>query len=200
MNLIIVLFLVLIAASMFTGGLSSKASRRRHRRARRAQLNADYAIVQERNLVQILGTNELSLFNVDQIGSGGHYNQAMCGYMNDHMFINGSLVEYTDAVKSAFTNEYFATIYQRKHFPLTHRPVGEVGLNATEENVKRFYKLHCPPPVDYYRILIGFMMILFFIAFSITMISCFASVCLSFDEYMEERRIERLRVARNKAR
>lgn len=200
MNLIIVLFILLIAASMFAGASAGKASRRRHRRARRALRNANYAVSQERNLGRILGTNELSLFNVDQIGSGGHYNQAICGYMNENMFINGSLVEYTDTVKSAFTNKYFATIYQRKNFPLTYRPVGEVSLNSTEENVKRFHKLHCPPPVDYYRILIGFMVILFLISFSITMVSCFASLCQSFDEYFEERRIERLRVARNKTR
>jgi hypothetical protein len=198
MNLIIVLFLILIAASMFTGASATRASRRRHRRARRVQRNADYAISQERNLLQILGTNELSLFNVDQIGSGGHYNQAICGYMNEYMFINGSLVEYTDAVQSAFTNEYFATIYQRKNFPLTHRPVGEVWLNATNESVQRFHKLHCPVPMNYDGLAMAFLVFGTIFAFTITMVSCFASLCLSFDKYMEERRINRARRAKNR--
>jgi hypothetical protein len=194
MNLIIVLFLVLIAASMFTGASASKASRRRHRRAYQ---NTNYAISQERNLVRILGTNELSLFNVDQIGSDGHYNQAICGYMNEHMFINGSLVEYTDAVQSAFTNEYFATIYQRKNFPLSHRPRLEVSLNATKENVQRFHKLHCSVPMNYDGLAIAFLVFGTIFTFTITMVSCFASLCLSFDKYFEERRINRAKRAKN---
>jgi hypothetical protein len=197
MNLIIVLFLVLIAASMFTGVSATKASRRR---ARNNYRNTRYAVSQEENLARILGSNELSLFNVDQMRSNGHYNKAMCGYMNEHMFINGSLVEYTEAVQSAFTKEYFATIYQRKYFPLTHRPAGEVWLNATENHVRRFYRLHCPIPIEYDVLLTGLVAFGFLLSCILTMISCFLCMFRYMEEQAKTKRMERERRERHRLR
>ena len=197
MNLIIVLFLVLITASMFSGISATKASRRR---ARNNYRNTRYASSQEENLARILGSNELSLFNVDQMNSNGHYNKAMCGYMNEHMFINGSLVEYTEAVQSAFTKEYFATIYQRKHFPLTHRPAGEVWLNATENHVRRFYRLHCPTPIEYNVLLTGVVAFVFFWICILSMFSCFAFMFRYMEEQVKTKKIEKERRTRHRLR
>lgn len=140
-------FLVFVLAIYCVISSASRRTRRR-RRARRGAYNA---IMQDRNLAAIRSSDSLNILGSDHYGYDGLYNRDICGYMETHVYINGTNrnLPVSTSVKEGFIQEYFAKIYTPINFPLTYRKEG-VYIDGNHTNfdkvLSRYYFKHCVKP------------------------------------------------------
>jgi len=140
-------FLVFVLAIYCVISSASRRTRRR-RRARRGAYNA---IMQDRNLAIIRSSDSLNILGSDHYGYDGLYNRDICGYMETHVYINGTNrnLPVPTSVKEGFIREYFAKIYTPVNFPLTYRKEGVyIDGNSTnfDKVLSRYYYKHCVEP------------------------------------------------------
>ena len=140
-------FIVFILAILCSVSTASRRTRRM-RRARRAAYNA---IMQDRNLAIIRSNDSLNILRSDHYGYDGVYNRDMCGYMETHVYINGTNrnLPVSTSTKEGFIREYFAKIYTPINFPLTYRKEG-VYIDGNDTNfdpiLSKYYFNHCVEP------------------------------------------------------
>lgn len=132
---------IVVAIVVILLSLSVCVSGRRHRYSN-VVLYKKY-MEQSTNLMEILGSLELSLFNIDIIDvERGAYNADICPYMDKHMTMNDSI--HPQALDE-FAMEYMKEIYNENNFPFTYRPTAYLNTSNVrfEEYVHCFYKRFC---------------------------------------------------------
>lgn len=150
MNFFFVIVVLLMIGSSIVGANHVYRGRRRTRRCTSTSYGYR-TIMQDRNLAAIRSSDSLNILGSDHYGYYGLYNRDICGYMDTHVYINGTKrnLPVPTSVKEGFIREYFAKIYTPVNFPLTYRKEG-VYIDGNSTNfdpiLSKYYFNHCVEP------------------------------------------------------